>query len=50
MKCPDCHVEVKFHPEYCPHCGGALYGKSQAAAKASGTMGFKRFWFNAETN
>jgi hypothetical protein len=39
MKCPDCHHEVKFQPEYCPHCSGLLIGRNK-----------RRVELNRETN
>jgi len=44
MKCPDCHEEVRFHREYCPHCSASLFGREKRQIEKRLKDGFKNFW------
>ncbi len=43
MKCPDCHEEIRFHKEYCPHCSASLFGRNRNVEKKS-KEGTKSIW------
>ena len=47
MRCPDCHVEVKFQREYCPHCSAQLFGKAKLRRDVNHERALTKFWLNA---
>jgi predicted amidophosphoribosyltransferase len=44
MKCPDCHEEIRFHREYCPHCSASLFGKNNKQMEKNLKESPKNFW------
>lgn len=46
MKCPDCKTEVRFNPEYCPHCSAELF-KKKGRAESTRVIMVNKLWINA---
>ncbi len=47
MKCPDCHEEIQFHREYCPHCSASLFGRNKRRVEKNMKDGYKNGWLVA---